>query len=44
MADEWVKLTAADKEWNKAKIYVNLSNATSIWPKEKGSEIWFFRF
>ena len=46
MADEWVELTpaAASREigYKDGPIQVNLSNATSIWSHENGSEIWFF--
>jgi hypothetical protein len=42
MADKWVKLTPKEEGWIPSEIYVNLSNATSIWPIEGGAQIWFF--
>jgi hypothetical protein len=45
MADQWVKLRPADPKYRGEEIFVNLSNATSIWPSKRepgGSEIWFF--
>jgi len=44
MADQWVKLKSAHPKYPGKEIFVNLSNATSIWPsksKRGGSEIWF---
>jgi hypothetical protein len=41
MASEWIKLTGLTDEAEKLEIYVNLTNARSIWPKDGGSEIWF---
>jgi hypothetical protein len=38
MASEWVKLT---NDASKATIYVNLANASSVFPYGRGAEIWF---
>jgi hypothetical protein len=38
MASEWLTLTGAA---SKKPIYVNLANASSIFPNGKGSDIWF---
>ena len=38
MASEWLKLTG---EVTKTSVYVNLTNAVSIFPYGRGSEIWF---
>ena len=42
MPEKWVKLTPKEHGWEPPEIYVNLSNATSIWPIEGGAQIWFF--
>jgi hypothetical protein len=42
MASEWVKLYDTEAD---ASIYVNLAQASSIYPEEiGGSVIWFFEF
>jgi hypothetical protein len=42
MASEWVKLYDTEAD---ASIYVNLAQASSIYPEESGgSVIWFFEF
>lgn len=42
MASEWVKLTVKHaKPENAPNAYVNLANASSIFPQGKGAEIWF---
>lgn len=38
MTCEWVKLTA---KGNEPDIYVNLANASAIFPQKEGAEIWF---
>jgi hypothetical protein len=38
MASEWLTLTGAA---SKKTIYVNLANASSIFPNGNGSDIWF---
>ena len=39
--DEWFELTPADESAGYS-VLVNLANATSIWPHNGGSRIWFF--
>jgi hypothetical protein len=43
MSSEWIKLTsqADGKIKNGTEIYINLANASSIYPQGGGSEIWF---
>jgi hypothetical protein len=43
MSSEWIKLTsqADGKIRNGTEIYINLANASSIYPHSGGSEIWF---
>ncbi len=38
MACDWVKLTV---KTDKPDTYINLANASSIFPKGEGAEIWF---
>ena len=39
MVVEWIKLNLQEGEYK--DVYVNLANASSIWPHEKGSDIRF---
>ena len=39
MVAEWIKLKPQDDE--SKDVYMNLANASSIWPHEKGSDIRF---